>query len=720
MRRGVRRVIAHHFCNVLRFIVPTKFEVWIDALRVEVDNIADDNKAMLFAFEGFCGFLPRIIFAHFQTVLLAISGNNHSSRDTIVMGFSFNGFRYLRVVGIISVVIAVLLGLTYMAAAGAPFAMLASNFGALLLGLAALALSVRTTTKAGRWAGAGTLVMAAILLFTSVIGDSVEGAKRWVLFGPFYVQTSLLFLPLMVINFAQIRNAPATLGMAVAALAFALQPDRAMAAALLAGLTGCALIRFDRFVGIALLSAGVAFLVTLLRPDTLPAAPFVDQILYTAFDVHFLAGAAVVGGSAMLLVPAIVGRFRHSAEPAPYFVFGLVWLAIILAAAIGNYPTPVVGYGSSAIIGYLLSLSALPKHGLSQSRSTAKSQSARDVKDPRRMWRTASLSVASVFVFGMSSTAGQETTDDCARQIVQKVEAPNTIWEPGADGEQVPLWPEDVAIELPDYDGNPEMTGSGSPLIAGRTWNWATYISQPTMTVYPPKGESAGAAMLVLPGGGYVAVAMDLEGTEICDWITTHGVTCVVLKYRAPQSWRWDESGVRLPPEGDLLPVQDAQRALGLLRSGASSYDIDPEKIGVIGFSAGAHLAAAVSNANERTYDPIDAADKVSARPNFAIVMYPGKFMSERRPEKLALGPWMKISAAAPPTLLIHAMNDATNDIRNSMAYALALNDVGVPVDMRIFAKGCHAFGLRPTSDPITTQWPRLAVEWLQNISMLD
>ncbi|WP_339693005.1 alpha/beta hydrolase [uncultured Parasphingorhabdus sp.] len=336
------------------------------------------------------------------------------------------------------------------------------------------------------------------------------------------------------------------------------------------------------------------------------------------------------------------------------------------------------------------------------------------------MNRIKSLSLLTVLMLGMSSGAnGQEAADECARPKVEKVERPNVVWQPGPGGNQVPLWPENLKIQTPETDGNPEMVGNGSPLVAGRIWNWATYVSRPTMTIFPPKGENTGATMLVLPGGGYVAIAMDLEGTEICDWITQHGVTCVVLKYRTPQIWGRGEDGSRLPPEGDLLPLQDAQRAMGLLRSQASSYEINPDKIGVIGFSSGAHLAAAVSNANERTYDPVDAADEASARPNYAIVMYPGKFMSERRPKRLELAPWMEISAEAPPTLLIHAMNDDSNDIRNTMAYALALNDVGVPVDMRIFAKGCHAFGLRPTDDPITTEWPGLAVEWLRDIKIL-
>lgn len=315
---------------------------------------------------------------------------------------------------------------------------------------------------------------------------------------------------------------------------------------------------------------------------------------------------------------------------------------------------------------------------------------------------------------------GGDAGDECEGTKVEKVEKPGVVWRPGADGTQIPLWPDHVAVQAPETDGNPEMIGSGSPLVAGRTWNFATYISDPTMTIYPPKGENTGATMLVLPGGGYVAIAMDLEGTEICDWITEHGVTCVVLKYRTPQLWQRADNGIQLPPEGDLLPLEDAQRAMGLLRYGAASYQINPDKIGVIGFSAGAHLAAAISNADKRTYEPVDAADETSTLPDFAIVMYPGRFLPERNPgTSLKLAPWVEISADAPPTLLIHAMNDPVNDVRHSMAYGLALDEVGVPVDMRFYATGCHAFGLRPTSDPITREWPEHVVQWLRNLNML-
>jgi acetyl esterase/lipase len=236
------------------------------------------------------------------------------------------------------------------------------------------------------------------------------------------------------------------------------------------------------------------------------------------------------------------------------------------------------------------------------------------------------------------------------------------------------------------------------------------------MTIYAPKGRNTGAAILVLPGGGYEAVAMDLEGTEICDWITKRGVTCIVLKYRVPQAWRHDH--VEKAPKVQL-PLQDAQRAMGLLRHRASAYGIDPGKIGVMGFSAGGHLAAAVSNAEKRTYTSLDSADLEPSRPAFAILLYPGHLWDETSPRtSLKLSPWVEISADAPPTLLVHSMSDPTDDVRHSLAYGLALNDAGVAVEMHLYARGGHAFGMRPTSDPITTEWPRLVERWLHTIKV--
>lgn len=321
--------------------------------------------------------------------------------------------------------------------------------------------------------------------------------------------------------------------------------------------------------------------------------------------------------------------------------------------------------------------------------------------------------VAVLAAFAMSGAAFAQTRDDaCAREPIPKVEHPGVAWEPGPDGEQIQLWPEGLTIQPPD-EVHPEMTGSGSPLVAGRTWNWATFVTRPTMTIYRPTQQRSRGAVLVLPGGGYVAVAMDLEGTEICDWVTSQGLTCIVLKYRTPAAWRNGQ-----PPE-TLLPLQDAQRAMGLLRQHADTYGIDANHIGVIGFSAGAHLAAAISNAEARTYDRVDEADDLTLRPNFAVLLYTGRLWDRTGSRtNLALAPWVTISRNAPPTLLIHAMNDPVDDVRHAMAYALALHEAGAPVDLRVFAGGCHAFGLRPTDDPITTEWPGMVMQWLRDVRM--
>ena len=315
-----------------------------------------------------------------------------------------------------------------------------------------------------------------------------------------------------------------------------------------------------------------------------------------------------------------------------------------------------------------------------------------------------------------NSTAA-DTEGSTERIEVPKVEREG-VWQPGPGGTQVPLWPENVPLAKPDSGDRPETTGNGSPTVGGRRWHWATYVTRPTMTVYRPKGRNTGATMLVLPGGGFRAVAMDLEGTEVCDWVIRQGMTCVVLKYRTPQVWP-QVNGRQQRPEV-LLGLEDAQRAMALLRQDATTYGIDPRKIGVIGFSAGAYLVANMSNTDERTYPPTDAADRQSSRPDFAIVAYTARMLdnSEGR-NNLQLQPWVKISAQAPPTLIIHAMDDSVDDIRQPMAYALALNDAGVPVDMRLYAKGGHAFGMRPTTDPITTDWPEQVRTWLLGMGVL-
>ncbi|HRD29566.1 MAG TPA: alpha/beta hydrolase, partial [Caulobacter sp.] len=288
-----------------------------------------------------------------------------------------------------------------------------------------------------------------------------------------------------------------------------------------------------------------------------------------------------------------------------------------------------------------------------------------------------------------------------------------------ADGAPIPLWPEGTDLAKPDTGDGPEVTGKGSSPVGGRDWHWVGDVSQPTMTLYHPRGRNTGTTMLVLPGGGFSIVAMDLEGSEICDWAVRQGMTCVVLKYRAPQKWPWDERRKHGRRPEVLLALQDAQRAMGLLRERAGIYGINPDRIGVIGFSAGAYLAADVSNIEGRTYPPVDAADRRPSRPAFAIMAYTGRLWAGGSSSDLGLAPWVKISPRAPPTLLIHAMDDPVDDIRHPMAYALALHEAGAPVDVRFYAKGGHAYGMRPTADPVTTQWPGQAEQWLRDLGLL-
>jgi acetyl esterase/lipase len=276
---------------------------------------------------------------------------------------------------------------------------------------------------------------------------------------------------------------------------------------------------------------------------------------------------------------------------------------------------------------------------------------------------------------------------------------------------EIALWPEGMAIAKPELTG-PEEHGVGQKPIAGRPLKWIKNVERPTMTIYPAKGRNTGAALMVFPGGGYQALAIDLEGSEICDWATAKGITCIVLKYRVPQTW-W-RSGDESQPK-PFLPLQDAQRAMGLLRQRAAELGIDPHKIGVIGFSAGGHLVTAISNAAGRSYAAIDAADALSARPDFAMPLYPGHLWAR---SGVDLSPWNAISADCPPTFMVQAEDDPVDDVRHSITYFLQLREKKVPVEMHIYASGGHAFGVRRTAEPIT-HWTDLAEKWLHTIGIL-
>jgi hypothetical protein len=251
------------------------------------------------------------------------------------------------------------LGFLYLVAAGAPLRYPIVNAAAFLLGFVALRGLTAAGAQAGRHIGPLLVALGASLL-VSLVGTSADGAARWIWIGPLSVQLSLVVLPAMIVAFARSPDALGSLGIGIAATALALQPDRAMAGVLALGLAVLAAAKPGRASIGALVIALAAFAVSLARPDSLPAVPFVDRILFTAFDVHMVAGIAVLLGALLLLIPALAGRRGDPAQGHLYLVFGAIWLGCVAAAALGNYPTPVVGYGGSAILGYLLSLAWLP------------------------------------------------------------------------------------------------------------------------------------------------------------------------------------------------------------------------------------------------------------------------------------------------------------------------------------------------------------------------
>ena len=283
-------------------------------------------------------------------------------------------------------------------------------------------------------------------------------------------------------------------------------------------------------------------------------------------------------------------------------------------------------------------------------------------------------------------------------------------WQPATGFVQVPIWPGAV----PDAIPNPKPESVGPP--EGREW-WprANDVSQPTMTVYGPKGRNTGAAMIVFPGGGFKFLAMDLEGTEICDWLTAKGITCVLSKYRVPDSNHyWDEDcKCSITPKVPRA-LQDAQRTIKLVRAKAKELNVDLKKIGVIGFSAGGYLVAQTSNLFKPTYKPLDATDELSSRPDFAIALYPGHLCRSGG----TLDPGIHVTKQTPPTFLLQAWDDPVDDICNSTVYARALDHAGVPAEIHLFAKGGHAFGLREKERPVSL-WPSLVESWLKEIGIL-
>ncbi len=352
MSIGLRRGLATLSCRLLQAVLPRSLQSWGWAVRYEAASIQDDTKALLFTLDSLSGLLPRAIAAHLL---------HPFAEGSTTMNLLDAAMRRPRALGVLCAIGAALLGIVYMVIADAPLRYLGINIGALGIGLSMLGILGHAATADRRWTDAAIVTMAGALLATALLVAEVDGAARWVNLAGLAIQPSLILLPVLLVAFARTRSATATTGIVIAAVAMALQPDRAMGGMLALCVSILTVIRRDRQTVIAFAAGVAGFAATLMRADTLPAASYVDQILYSSFDVHAGAGLAVWGGAALMLVPGIVGFSRDPDNRVVYAAFGAAWFAAIVAAALGNYPTPVVGYGGSAIVGYVVSLFALPK-----------------------------------------------------------------------------------------------------------------------------------------------------------------------------------------------------------------------------------------------------------------------------------------------------------------------------------------------------------------------
>jgi acetyl esterase/lipase len=280
---------------------------------------------------------------------------------------------------------------------------------------------------------------------------------------------------------------------------------------------------------------------------------------------------------------------------------------------------------------------------------------------------------------------------------------PNTV--AAGPSQVIELWPNGAPGEKGDLGEEKDTTKPTDNLIAGKRLVRLGNVSKPIINIYrPPRRKDTGAAVLVCPGGGYHILALDLEGTEVCEWLNSIGITAVLLKYRVPK-----RPGV----EKHAPALQDAQRALGIVRHRAKEFGIDPARIGALGFSAGGHLSALLSTGDsQRSYATVDDADSVNCRPDFVILIYPGGLTVKEQGDKIASE--LKVTTNTPPTFIVMAQDDLVR-IEN----ALSLKTAKVPVELHVYPTGGHGYGLRPTKDLVTT-WPQRATEWLRSRGLLE
>jgi acetyl esterase/lipase len=272
----------------------------------------------------------------------------------------------------------------------------------------------------------------------------------------------------------------------------------------------------------------------------------------------------------------------------------------------------------------------------------------------------------------------------------------------------IELWPNGAPGEKGDIGEERNTSKPNEGLVAGKPVIRLGNVTKPSISIYPPPPEKdIGTTVIVSPGGGYNILAWDLEGTEVCDWFNSIGVTAVLLKYRVPK---------RAGLEKHIAALQDAQRAVGLVRAHADEWHLNSKRIGVFGFSAGGHLSACVSNSHEqRSYPKVDTADEISCRPDFTILIYPAYLTVKEEQDKLA--PEIPVSTNTPPAFIAMTQDDPIR-VENALFYALALKNAKVPVELHIYPVGGHGYGLRPSANLVAT-WPARLEDWMRSRGLL-
>ena len=279
---------------------------------------------------------------------------------------------------------------------------------------------------------------------------------------------------------------------------------------------------------------------------------------------------------------------------------------------------------------------------------------------------------------------------------------------PAVGQKPMPLWP-GTPPGKPNVPGGEQERDTTQPTdtqIAGKRVQRISFVSQPTLTLYPaPTTKNTGATVVVFPGGAYRMLAYDLEGTEVCEWLNSIGVNCALVKYRVPNAGPFPQH---------TEDLADAQRAVRIVRQHASAWQLNPKRIGVLGFSAGGHLVAVLgAHAADHVYPEVDAADRLSARPDFTLLIYPG-YLSVGTSHMLH--PEVKPVASTPPSFLLQAEDDPVG-VENAWAYFESLNQAKIPAELHLYAAGGHGYGLRPTKLPVT-HWTDLAATWLRTIGV--